>query len=69
VTAISLLSIKVDSPPEQLSLDPEYGLVLRLEVGVHLDLSDASEATCRAMARLLMQAARIKASQTLKQVA
>ena len=59
MTAISLLSIYVDSAPEQVSLDPD-SLSLRLEVGVSLDLSDASPETCRTIARLLMQAARVK---------
>lgn len=67
MTAISLLGIKIDSPPQQLSLSPE--LVLRLEAGVHLDLSDAPEDTLRAMARLLVSAARVKASQRVREVA
>jgi hypothetical protein len=67
VTAISLLSIHVDSAPKQVSLDPD-GLLLRLEVGVSLDLSDASPETCRTIARLLMQAARVKDSTHLKAV-
>ncbi|MFC8065424.1 hypothetical protein [Streptomyces sp. NPDC057293] len=69
MTAISLLSVKVDSPPQQITLDPEHGLRLRLEVGVHLDLTDTSEETCRALARHLMTAARIKAARHLPEVA
>jgi hypothetical protein len=69
VTAISLLSVKVDSPPQQLRLDPEHGLILRLEAGVHLDLTDTPEETCRAMARLLLNAAQIKRVQHLPEVA
>jgi hypothetical protein len=61
VTAISLLSIKVDSPPEQIRLDFDYGLTLRLEAGVHLDLTDASPATCRALAHAFETAAALKA--------
>lgn len=67
MTAISLLGIKVDSPPEELTLSPE--LVLRLEAGVHMDLSDAPEETLHAMARLLVQAARTKANQRIRKVA
>jgi hypothetical protein len=67
VTAISLLSIHVDSAPKQVSLDPD-GLLLRLEVGVSLDLSDASPETCRTIARLLMQAARVKTTKHLTAV-
>ena len=67
MTAISLLSIRVDSPPEQVRLDPD-GLLLRLEAGVSLDLSDTSPETCRMLARLLMQAARVKDSAHLKAV-
>lgn len=62
MTAISLLSVKVDSTPDQIRLDLEHGLTLRLEVGIHLDLTDTSEETCRRLARLLMQAARVKAA-------
>lgn len=62
MTAISLLAIKVDTPP--LGLVTDDRLLIRLEVGVHLDLSDASEETCRAMARLLLQAARVKKART-----
>lgn len=69
MTAISLLAIKVDSPPEQIRLDPANGLLLRLEPGVHLNLDDTSEATLRAMARHLLTAARIKAAQQLPEVA
>lgn len=69
MTAISLLSVLVDSRPEDIRLDPENGLRLRLEVGVHLDLTDASEETCRALARHLMTAARIKAAKSLPEVA
>jgi ferritin-like metal-binding protein YciE len=69
VTAITLLAIKVDSPPDQLRLDPTHGLILRLEAGVHLDLSDASEETCQAMAELLATAAQIKAVRRLPEVA
>lgn len=67
MTAISLLSVYVDGPPDRVSLDPD-SLRLRLEVGVHLDLSDASPETCRAIARLLMQAARVKDNTQLKAV-
>lgn len=67
MTAISLLSIKVDSPPDQLQLTPS--LLLRLEAGVHLNLEDTSEDTCRAMARLLLNAAQIKRNQRLPEVA
>ncbi|MFJ9671426.1 hypothetical protein ACIRP5_11630 [Streptomyces sp. NPDC101221] len=69
MTAISLLAVKVDSTPQQIELDPENGLRLRLEVGVHLDLTDTSEETCRVLARHLMTAARIKAAQRLPEVA
>jgi hypothetical protein len=61
VTAISLLGIKIDSPPEAILLDLDYGLTLRLEVGVHLDLTDASPATCRAIAHAFETAAALKA--------
>jgi len=67
MTAISLLSIKVDTPASEISLNPD-GLLLRLEAGVHLDLSDASPETCRTIARLLMQAARVKDSRHLTAV-
>lgn len=67
MTAISLLSIYVDSKPEQVRLDPE-SLRLNLEVGVSLDLSDASPETCRTIARLLMQAARVKTNTHLTAV-
>lgn len=67
MTAISLLSIKVDSRPDQIRLDPD-GLLLRLEVGVTLDLDDTSPETCRTIARLLMQAARVKDSVRLRAV-
>lgn len=66
MTAISLLSIKVDSEPEQIRLTPE--LLLRLEVGVHLDLANASEETLLAIGRCFFQAARTKASTQLKAV-
>ncbi len=69
MTRISLLAIKVDSPPAQIRLDAEYGLTLRLETGVHLDLTDTSEETCRAMARHLLTAARAKAAQRIQAVA
>jgi hypothetical protein len=69
VTAISLLSIKVDSAPEQIRLDPANGLLLRLEAGVHLNLDDASEETCRALARHFLTAAQIKKVQLLPEVA
>jgi hypothetical protein len=69
VTSISLLSIKVDSPPSQIHLDAENGLTLRLEAGIHLNLTDTSEETCRAMARLLLTAARAKAAQRIQAVA
>lgn len=67
MTAISLLSIHVDSTPDQVSLDPD-SLTLRLEVGVSLDLSDTSPETCRTIARLLMQAARVKSNKHLTAV-
>lgn len=67
MTAISLLSVHVDSQPTQISLDPD-SLNLRLEVGVHLDLSETSPETCRTIARLLMQAARVKDSVHLRAV-
>lgn len=60
MTRISLLAVKVDSPPEQLHLDTERGFILRLEAGVHLDLTDTSEETCSALAKLLMNAAALK---------
>lgn len=60
MTRISLLAVTVDSQPEQLHLDPGRGLILRLEAGVHLDLTDASEETCTALAKLLMDAAALK---------
>lgn len=66
MTAISLLSIKVDSAPEEVSLDP--GMLLRLEVGIHLDLADASEETLRTIARHVLTAARIKAIKRLPEV-
>jgi hypothetical protein len=66
MTAISLLAIKVDSRPEQIRLDLDYGLTLRLEVGVHLDLTDASPATCRALAHAFETAAALKAADALK---
>ncbi len=69
MTAINLLSIGVDSPPEEIRLDPANGLLLRLEVGVHLNLDDTSEETLRAMARHLLTAARIKAAKRLPEVA
>lgn len=69
MTAISLLAIKVDSPPAQVRLNPEHGLTLRLEAGVHLDLSDTSEETCRALARHFLTAAQIKKAQVLPEVA
>jgi hypothetical protein len=63
VTAISLLSIKVDSPPEQLRLDLDHGgPLLRLEAGVHLDLTRTSPATCQELARLIAQAGRVNAA-------
>lgn len=68
MTAITLLSVKVDSPPETIKLDAEYGLTLRLEVGVHLDITDTSEETCRHLSRLFAQAARTKANARLKAV-
>lgn len=67
MTSVALCGIKVDSTPEQLSLSPE--LVLRLDIGVHLNLADASEATLREMARLCLQAARVKAHRRLPEVA
>ncbi|PAZ15610.1 hypothetical protein CLM62_12495 [Streptomyces sp. SA15] len=66
MTAISLLAIKVDSPPEQIRLDTEHGLVLRLEAGVHLNLTDTSEETCTALAKLLMDAASLKRLKALR---
>jgi hypothetical protein len=62
VTSISLLSIKVDSPPEQLRLDLDHGPLLRLEAGVHLDLTRTSPATCQELARLIAQAGRVNAA-------
>ena len=67
MTAISLLSIGVDSPPDQISLDPN--LLLRLEVGIHIDLSDAPEETLRTIGRCFLQAARVKANRRLPEVA
>lgn len=60
MTAISLLSIKIDSPPESIRLDFDYGLTLRLEAGVTLNLADASPATCRAIAHAFEVAAALK---------
>lgn len=61
MTHVSLLSIGIDSPPQQIRLDPSHGrLLLRLEVGVHLDLDKASPATCRALAAAFENAALLK---------
>lgn len=57
MTAISLLAIKVDSPPESIRLDLDYGLTLRLEAGVSLVLTDAPPATLRAIAHACETAA------------
>lgn len=62
MTAISLLSIKVDSPPEAIRLDFDYGLTLRLEVGVSLELKDASPATLRAIAHACETAANLNSA-------
>ncbi|MEV4784084.1 hypothetical protein AB0K53_01270 [Streptomyces tuirus] len=67
MTSVALCGIKVDSDPQDLGLTPD--LVLRLAPGVHLNLADATEATLREMARLCMQAARVKANQQLPEVA
>jgi len=69
VTRITLLAVKVDGPPEQPWLDTEDGLRIRLEVGVHLDLTDASADTCIALANLLLDAAAHKRAADLKAVA
>ena len=66
MTAISLLAIKVDSEPEEVRLNPD--LLLRLEAGVHLDLASASEETLTAIGRCFFQAARTKASTSLRAV-
>lgn len=66
MTSVALCGIKVDSEPEEVTLSPD--LILRLDIGVHLNLADASEATLREMARLCMQAARVKANHRLPEV-
>lgn len=66
MTAISLLSIRVDSPPEQIRLDTVHGMqLIRLEDGVHLNLTDTSEETCQALAERLLTIAGIKKGQRL----
>lgn len=58
MTSISLLSIKVDSPPEQIRLD-SHGL-LRLEAGVHLDLTETSPETCERLSQFFANAAELR---------
>jgi hypothetical protein len=61
VTHVNLLSIGIDSQPQQIRLDPADGrLLLRLEVGVHLNLDKTSPATCRALAAAFENAALLK---------
>jgi hypothetical protein len=69
VTRIKLLSIGIDSQPDQLRLDTGSGITLRLEAGVHLDLTDTPADTCKALAELLTKAAQLKWADYLRKAA
>lgn len=60
MTHVSLLAIGIDSQPEDITLTVVDGMRISLGAGVHLNLRDASPATCREIARAFERAARMK---------
>jgi hypothetical protein len=68
VTHVKLLSLGIDSQPEEIRLVVAE-MRIQLAPGVHLDLSKASSAACREIAGAFERAARMKDFQTLPEVA